>query len=200
MLIEKTSGTHFSLDTGERLEYSMHISHSLHRHQGMLGDIYRKRCIIFGCGNTLFGDDGFGPEVISYLESHYDLPEHVACLDVGTSVQDLLFDILLSKKKPEKVIIVDSSENTGKVPGEISEIRVDQISVEKRADFSVHQFPSMNMLQEIQDLTPIELHVLVVQVSEIPSQVSPGLSVSVANAVPAMCAKIFSIISEEGHD
>ena len=54
-----------------------------------------KSILIFGCGNTLWGDDGFGPAVIEHLHRHYQLPEDVI---VGTSIRDLLFDLVFWKK------------------------------------------------------------------------------------------------------
>ena len=31
--------------------------------------------VIFGCGNLIMGDDGFGPAVIEELKENYQLPE-----------------------------------------------------------------------------------------------------------------------------
>jgi coenzyme F420 hydrogenase subunit delta len=52
--------------------------------------------IVIGVGNILFGDDGFGPKVIEYLKSNYDIKENVLLIDAGTAVREILFDILLS--------------------------------------------------------------------------------------------------------
>ncbi len=64
----------------------------------MIELIRSKPCLIFGCGNPLFGDDGFGPKVIEHIEKHHEIPGYAACIDVGTSIRDILFDILLSQK------------------------------------------------------------------------------------------------------
>ena len=50
-------------------------------------EMFNKRVLIFGCGNVLFGDDGFGPQVVEYLTQHYKLPSDVYALDVGTSIR-----------------------------------------------------------------------------------------------------------------
>ena len=60
--------------------------------------IFEKSILIFGCGNILWGDDGFGPAVIAHLKEHYLLPDDVLALDVGTSIRDILFDLILSEK------------------------------------------------------------------------------------------------------
>jgi coenzyme F420 hydrogenase subunit delta len=150
--------------------------------------------LVLGCGNPLIGDDGFGPAVIQHLEKHYFLPDSVAAIDCGTSIRDILFDILISARKPGKLIIIDVTDSPGLAPGEIREIDVDQIRPEKISDFSLHQFPTTNMLKEIKEETPINVRVLVVQVSDMPTEVKPGLSEPVRSAIPAMCERIISEI------
>ena len=88
--------------------------------------MYTKRVLVLGCGNILFGDDGFGPEVIAYLERHYSIPEDVGVMNVGTSARKILFPILLDEKRPEHIIIVDAID-AGRTPGEIFEIAVEDI-------------------------------------------------------------------------
>jgi coenzyme F420 hydrogenase subunit delta len=158
---------------------------------------HNKSCLVFGCGNPLFGDDGFGPEVINYLESTGELPSHVACLDVGTSIRDILFNLLLDTNLPHILIIVDAVEVRGRRPGEIFEIRVDDIAPAKISDFSLHQFPTTNMLKEISEETPIDVRILVVQTSGLPTCVKPGLSKPVQAAVPRMAEKILNLIAED---
>jgi coenzyme F420 hydrogenase subunit delta len=160
----------------------------------MIELIHTRSCLVFGCGNPLFGDDGFGPLVIEHLDKHHNIPEHVACMDAGTAVRDLLFDILLSEKKPRQIIIIDSSRQKGKIPGEISEIDIDQINSEKTSDFSLHQFPTTNMLGELKAFTDVDVHVLVVEPEYIPEEIEPGISSSVAGAVPEMCRRIMELI------
>ncbi len=159
--------------------------------------LHNKSCLVFGCGNPLFGDDGFGPEVIRRLESDYDIPEHVLCLDVGTSIRDILFDLLLDTELARTLIVVDAIEVEGREPGEIFEIRVDEIAPAKISDFSLHQFPTTNMLKEISEQTPIHVRVLVVQTSGLPTCVSPGLSGPVNDAVFRMAEKIMDLIKKD---
>ncbi|MFY9942899.1 MAG: hydrogenase maturation protease, partial [Desulfobacterales bacterium] len=86
------------------------------------------RCLVFGCGNPLLGDDGFGPQVIERLTADHALPPWVGALDVGTAIRDILFDLLLVPQKPERLIVVDAMDHTGRPAGEILEISVDGIS------------------------------------------------------------------------
>lgn len=156
-----------------------------------------KKTLILGCGNLLFGDDGFGPEFISYLTAHHKLPAAVEALDMGTSVRDLLFDLLLAPEKPEKLILIDALDFPGeKKPGEIFEIDLDRINPAKTSDFSLHQFPTTNMLKELSTETNVKVHILGVQIDQIPEFVSPGLSPAVQKALPGMCTKVLTLIGE----
>lgn len=158
----------------------------------MLKPVTEYDCLILGCGNPLIGDDGFGPAVIQHLEQHYRLPDTVVAIDCGTSIRDILFDILLSPQKPRKMIIIDVTDTVGLVPGEIREIDVEQIRPEKISDFSLHQFPTTNMLKEIKDETPIDVRVFVAQVAGMPPEVQPGLSEPVRAAIAPMCERILA--------
>ena len=157
-------------------------------------ELFDKSILIFGCGNILFGDDGFGPAVVQYLQENYALPKDVLAMDVGTSIRDLLFDLALSEKKPQKIIIIDAVDHPGRKPWEVFEIPVDAIPPQKVADFSLHQFPTVNMLRELQEHTQMEIHIVVVQVQEIPEEVRPGLSPAVAEAVKDANARILQIL------
>ncbi len=108
-------------------------------------DIFEKQCVVFGCGNTLMGDDGFGPAVMEYLQAECSLPDYITCIDVGTSIRDILFDIMLSEKRPRQIIIIDAADNPGKDTGELYEIDIDGIAPAKANDFSLHQFPTKNI-------------------------------------------------------
>jgi coenzyme F420 hydrogenase subunit delta len=156
----------------------------------MLKPVCEYDCLVLGCGNPLIGDDGFGPAVVQHLENHYSLPSSVAAIDCGTSIRDILFDILLSQRKPRKMIIVDVTDSPGLAPGEVREIDIDQIRPEKISDFSLHQFPTTNMLKEIKQETLVDVKVFVAQVAGMPSEVKPGLSEPVAAAIAPMCARV----------
>lgn len=162
----------------------------------MLKGFYQKPRLLFGCGNPLFGDDGFGAEVIQYLEAFYPLPREVELLDAGTAVRDFLMDVLLMEQKPSQIIIVDAMSITGAAAGEIREIGVKDIQPAKICDFSLHQFPTVNMLKEIICYTSIDVRVLVVQPDHIPDCVKPGLSPAIKAAIEPMCQRIMALLNQ----
>ncbi len=149
----------------------------------------QKEILIAGCGNTLFGDDGFGPEVIEYLLDHYNVPDNICLLDVGTGIRKILFTISLSEPRPKVIVIIDAVDK-GRSPGEIFEISLDEIPHEKIDDFSIHQVPSSNLLKELQDLCAVKVRVLACQIKAIPETMRGGLSEPLQKAVPLMAQRI----------
>ena len=150
----------------------------------ILPDFCTKRTLILGCGNVLFGDDGFGPAVVEYLQSHYRIPDDVYLMDAGTGVRKLLFTLALSPERVRQIIIVDAVDK-GRIPGETFEISLEDVPREKTDDLSLHQVPSSNLAKDLRDIG-IDIHILVCQVAAIPEIVRPGLSDSIMDAVPKM--------------
>jgi coenzyme F420 hydrogenase subunit delta len=149
----------------------------------------RKEVLIAGVGNKLFGDDGFGPEVIEYLKNHYDIPENICLIDAGTGIRKILFTISLSEVRPKIIVIIDAVDK-GRKPGEIFDVLLDEIPVEKVDDFSMHQVPSSNLLKELQDLCSVKVSIKVCQIQTIPEIIQPGFSEPVKKAVPLMAQRV----------
>ncbi|KPL25415.1 MAG: hypothetical protein AMJ75_00765 [Phycisphaerae bacterium SM1_79] len=143
---------------------------------------YDKSILILGCGNVLFGDDGFGPTVAQRLVSDFIVPAEVGVVNVGTSVREILFDVTLSDKKPSKIIIVDAMD-CGRQPGELFGLDIESLPKTKLDSFSLHQVPTSNLLRELRDLCGVEVLVVACQVSHTSDSVSPGLSNSVEASV-----------------
>ena len=143
---------------------------------------YDKSILILGCGNILIGDDGFGPAVAQRLRDNFTIPADVCVFDAGTSVRTILFDTVLSDKKPSKVVIVDAMD-CGREPGELFMLDIDSLPKIKLDDFSMHQIPTSNLLRELRDHCGIEVIVVACQVANACDSVNPGLSEPVEHAV-----------------
>ena len=151
--------------------------------------------VIFGCGNTLMGDDGFGPAVVEKLNSDSALPKSVEAIDAMTGVREYLFDYLLSEEgRPDHIIILDAVDFEGKAPGEIFCIESSSIPAKKIHDFSLHQFPTVNLLQELETHTSIRVTILAAQAEYIPTEIEPGLTESMKSAVTRACEQILRIV------
>ena len=156
-------------------------------------DYLEKEILVLGCGNILFGDDGFGSEVIQYLQKNYNVPSNVFIGDAGLSVRTILFNIVLSEKKPRKIIIIDAVD-LGKPAGSTFHLDVDEMPEIKCDDFSMHQVPTSNLLKELKNFCEVDVKIIVSQVQYIPEEVSLGLSNVMRDSIPAACEMILKEI------
>ena len=163
--------------------------------QNNIPDYCTKPVLILGCGNILFGDDGFGPEVVEYLKQNYSIPENTEVINAGCSVRNILFDIILSSKKPEKIIIIDAVD-MGRVPGEFFEVPIEDIPENKIDDFSMHQLPTSNLLKELKFLCNLYVKVYACQPENIPESVCVGLSKKLNGIIPEICKLLINEINQ----
>ena len=152
-----------------------------------------KDVLVFGCGNILLSDDGFGPRVAEELLKNYHFPGNVGVINAGTGIRNILFDIVLSEKKPVKIIIIDAID-AGKTPGEIFELPIDEIPEVKIDNFSMHQLPTSNLLKELKDLCKVDVIIIACQVENIPTEVTTDISAKLMDAIPYVCKRISEII------
>lgn len=152
--------------------------------------------VIFGCGNTLLGDDGYGPAVIAQLEDEQLLPSDVATIDAGTGIREYLIDYLLAPElRPNHILILDAVDFPERTAGEVFAINPTEIPVRKIHDFSLHQFPTINLLCELKEETNMDISILAAQVQSIPTRVAPGLSSPMKRAVAEACEQITNLMS-----
>lgn len=80
------------------------------------------KTLIFGAGNLLLSDEGFGVHAIRYLEEHYDFPETVELYDGGT------LGIMVTHKleEAERVYLLDVVDTPG-APGDVLRFDKDDI-------------------------------------------------------------------------
>ncbi|MFH0907991.1 MAG: hydrogenase maturation protease [bacterium] len=159
----------------------------------VMPDYCRARVVVLGCGNILFGDDGFGPAVADYLATHLTVPADTCVINAGLSAREILFTLVLSEIRPQEIIIVDAVD-ARKTPGEIFEIDISEVPEKKIDDFSMHQLPASNLLRELKEFRGVDVRIVAVQVQDIPDSVRPGLSSAVCNAVPLACSRILAEI------
>lgn len=157
-------------------------------------DMYTKRILVLGCGNILLGDDGFGPAVVDYISRNYTVPDYAVVVNAGTSVRKILFNITLSEKKPEKIIIIDAVD-CSRMPGEIFELAIDEIPVKKLDDFSMHQLPTSNLLRELKQLCSVNILIIACQTLIIPDEVHPGLSAPLQDSVKKAADSVMKAIT-----
>jgi hydrogenase maturation protease len=138
------------------------------------------RVAIFGIGNILLGDDGVGPAVARFIDSHFDLDDDVVVEDLGTPSLSLPGYLT----GHDAVIFVDAVASD-QPPGTILRFTRDEITaVEPGIRISPHE-PSINdalILLDFAGTAPPE----VVLIGVVPETLEGGVSLSgrVAAAVP----------------
>ncbi len=142
--------------------------------------------MVLGCGNNLFGDDGFGPSVVEHLENHHAIPDDICILDVGTGIRDVLCTIALSPVKPQRIVVIDTMD-IGRKPGELYIAPIENLPPPKRGSFSLHQLPTSTLLRELKNYCHIDITLISVQPEFTPEVVCPGLSEKVRAAVSPVC-------------
>jgi hydrogenase maturation protease len=163
----------------------------------MSKSIYQKERLILGCRSPRVSNNGFGSEVIRWLETLYALPKDTQCLDVGTAIHDFLFDILLLKVKPTQIIIIDAMNLAHAKPGEIREIEISDIRPSKHNIHPLRHFQTIKILNIIRKYAAIDIRILVTQPIEISSQVNSGQTFSIKSSVSQMCERIIHILEKK---
>lgn len=106
--------------------------------------------VILGIGNTLKGDDGVGPYIISKIKN-------IETIDAGTVPENYIQKIIDSR--PDEIIIIDAIDFGGK-PGEVkwfSDIDSQNISI------STHNLPPRLFIDFIKQQTGAEIKIIAIQ-------------------------------------
>jgi len=149
----------------------------------LIPDHCARDVVVLCCGNVLFGDDGFGPAVAQRIHESFAVPDWAAVIDAGTAVRELLIDIIVCERRPTQIVIVDAVD-VGRTPGEVFEIPLDDIPKAEAAEFSVHQAPTANLLQELREAAGVRVAVIVCQVETVPEgEMSEEISPTVRRAI-----------------
>ena len=154
-----------------------------------------KDIVILGCGNILFGDDGFGSSVAEYLQSSPLLPKNVSVIDAGTGVRGILFDLIVDEQRPRRIIVIDAID-ANRRPGEIFRIDIEEIPKNKVDDFALHGMPTSNLLRELRDFCHVEVIIIAGQVESIPETVRLGLSDALTRSVPVAVEEVLKLVRE----
>lgn len=149
---------------------------------------------VLGLGNTLLGDDAFGPDVIHALLDAWELPIEVEALDLGTPGLDLA-PYLLDR---EAVLVIDAIDGDAP-PGTLMELgREALLHAPTSARVSPHDpgLPEALQLIELQRERPIDAGLIGV----VPSQTEIGepLSAPVLRAVPEATRAIVAWLVRRG--
>ncbi len=133
------------------------------------------KTLIFGAGNLLLSDEGFGVHCIRHLEQNYIFPESVELYDGGT------LGIMVTHKfeEAEQIYILDVIEGEG-TPGELRRFEKEDIMLDRiPVKLSPHQIGIQEtlLMSELRGFCPEKVTLLgVLPVSlEASDQLSPAV-------------------------
>ena len=152
------------------------------------------KILIFGAGNLILSDEGFGVHFVQYLEDNYIFPENVELFDGGT------MGIMVTHKMEEadRVYIIDTVATEG-APGDILRYEKDDFMLKRiPMKMSPHQIGIQEMLliSELRGRCPEE----VVLFGVIPESLEPGneLSWLLKDRVGYLASKLLRELREIG--
>ena len=126
--------------------------------------IFRGKVIFLGVGNTLRGDDGFGPALIEKLKDETEF----TCIDDGSAPENYIGKI--SKENPDTVIIVDAA-HLDRAPGEYDILEKNDIM---NSGLTTHDLSPNMFIEYLEKETGADIYMLAVQ----PENVSFGEEMS----------------------
>ena len=153
------------------------------------------KTLIFGAGNLLLTDEGFGVHFINYLQKHYRFPEAVELYDGGTlgiMVTHMLEDA-------DHVYLVDVIDAKGE-PGEIFRYEKDDFMLGKLPiKMSPHQIGIQEVLtlSDFRDRCPEKVSLFGV----IPQSYDAGVELSplLAGKLPGLAELVVEELRVAGH-
>ncbi|TGU71302.1 hydrogenase maturation protease [Geomonas terrae] len=131
--------------------------------------------LIYGAGNLILSDEGFGVHFVRHLEKHYHVPENVELYDGGT----LGIMVHFKFEEADRVILVDVVQAKGE-PGDIFRYEREDIMLKNiPVKMSPHQIGLQEMLliSEMRDAPKPDLTFfgIVAQTLDPGDQLSPPL-------------------------
>jgi hydrogenase maturation protease len=148
------------------------------------------KTLIFGAGNLLLSDEGFGVHAIRYLEEHYDFPESVELYDGGT------LGIMVTHKleEAERVYVLDVVDTEG-LPGDVLRYSKEDIMLNRLpVKLSPHQIGIQEVLflAEMRERCPAEVTILGVipQSLEAGSELTPVVRERLADVARCLVAEL----------
>ncbi|MDD2898904.1 MAG: HyaD/HybD family hydrogenase maturation endopeptidase [Desulfuromonadaceae bacterium] len=153
------------------------------------------KTLIFGAGNLLLSDEGFGVHFIQYMQKHYRFPEDVELYDGGTlgiMVTHMLEDA-------DHVYLVDVIDTTGEA-GDICRYEKDEFMLGKLPiKMSPHQIGIQEVLtlSDFRDRCPEKVSLFGV----IPQSYDAGVELSplLAAKLPGLAELIVGELRTSGH-
>ena len=154
------------------------------------------KTLIFGAGNLLCSDEGFGVHFIKYLEKHYCFQDDVELYDGGTL--GIMVTHLL--EEADRVFLVDVVDAAGE-PGDVFRYEKDDFILGKLPiKMSPHQIGIQEVLflSDLRGRTPDQVSLFGI----IPASYEAGveLSSTLAAKLPGLAELVVAELTAAGHE
>lgn len=146
------------------------------------------KTLVLGVGNTLRGDDGFGPAVIEKLQQEISEPD-VEIIDVGTSLSLVLWPYLLEEDLPDMIVVVDVVVDGG---SGLRELGITEVPSQFFLQSS-HLFPPRELLESL-DRRGVEIRLLVCSVKSIENEITDRMSPDTTKMVRIAVEKVKELL------
>lgn len=120
-------------------------------------EIFKGKVVIVGIGNTMRGDDGFGPALVERLKGKLK----AVCIDSGSAPENYTGKIV--KENPDTILLVDAL-HLGRAPGEYELLKKEEIL---NSGFSTHDISPKLFIEYLEDQTHADIYMLGVQPKDI---------------------------------
>ncbi|MBW9223269.1 coenzyme F420-reducing hydrogenase, FrhD protein [Methanothermococcus sp. SCGC AD-155-E23] len=157
----------------------------------MLPEYLRKEVLVIGCGNILFGDDGFGYHVVKRLED-MDLPDEVGVIDGGAGSAYYILSLLDEESPVKKIVVVDTID-FNLPPGTLVKLGVEDLPKVEKYNFDAHDVPLAPYLIEAHR-RGIEVVIIGCQGKEI---TCPEIKMELSKEVEASIERAVKMVLEE---
>jgi len=157
----------------------------------LLPEYLKKEVLVIGCGNILFGDDGFGYHVIKRLED-MDLPGEVGVIDGGAGSAYYILSLLDEESPVKKIVVVDTID-FNLPPGTLVKLGVEDLPKIEKYNFDAHDVPLAPYLIEAHR-RGIEVVIIGCQGKEI---TCPEIKMELSKEVEASIERAVKMVLEE---
>mgnify|MGYP000167913023 CR=1 FL=1 len=138
-------------------------------------EFLNKDVLVLGCGNILYGDDGFGVRCAEKLQKIVK-NERVHIVDAGVSAPVRYLCFIDENSKLKKIIVIDAID-AGKEPGTV--VLVDDFCDERY--FDTHSIGLRNELKRVRKIKDVLF--IGCQVKEVTDEINIKLSPEVERAI-----------------
>ncbi|WNY24722.1 coenzyme F420-reducing hydrogenase, FrhD protein [Methanolapillus millepedarum] len=161
-----------------------------------------KEVLVLGCGNILFGDDGFGFHVVNRLnelksgggcDASVLSDDKIGIIDAGTGASHFILSLIDETTIIRKIIIVDIVDY-GLVPGEMIKLYPKDLPRIPKYQIDAHDMPLAGMLVDLNKDFGIDVVVIGCQYKNMPA---PDICMDLSDEVEASIDKAVDMVLDE---